>query len=56
MRNVSDKMFRENKNIFYVQKLFSINHAVYGIMCQNIVDREWLQKTKQQGACTLHAE
>jgi hypothetical protein len=56
MRNVSDKICRENQNISYVQQLFSKNRAVYGIMCKNIADRERLQTIQQHGVCAFHAE
>jgi len=32
MRNVPEKSCRENQNTFYIQKLFSENYVVYGIM------------------------
>jgi hypothetical protein len=45
MRNFSDKSCRENKNTFYVEKLFSGNHAVYDIMSKNVVEpeRSWIK-------------
>jgi len=41
LRNVSDKICRENQNIYFVfSKFFSSeNCAVYEIMWKNIVDR-----------------
>jgi hypothetical protein len=34
MRDVSDKICRENKITFYIQSLFSENRAVYEILCK----------------------
>jgi hypothetical protein len=41
MRNVSDKICRENQNMFYVQELFPDNRAVYEIMWKNMVELDW---------------
>jgi hypothetical protein len=39
MSNVSDKICREkSKHIFYFQKLFPENRAVYEIMWKNMVE------------------
>jgi len=37
--NVSDKICREKQNAHFVFNNFVLNHAVYEIMCKNIV--EW---------------
>jgi hypothetical protein len=38
---VSDKVFRENQNTYYVQLLFSFeNPVVYETMWKNIVERD----------------
>ena len=48
MRNVSDKLFRENQNThFVISKFFSLeNRAVYEIMWKNIIERGRLKMTK----------
>ena len=57
MRNVSDKMFRENQNTRFVSNnviLFFENHAVYDINLENIVEPGRPQMTIQHGACAFH--
>jgi len=45
MRNVSDKICRENQNTFCVQELFfPENSTVYEIMWENIVEPGWPQR------------
>jgi hypothetical protein len=45
MRNVSDKLWTENQNTFYVQQLYSENLALYEKMWKNIVQPERPQLT-----------
>ena len=41
MRNISDRICRENQNThFYVQSFFSENRAVYEIMWRNMVETD----------------
>jgi hypothetical protein len=57
MRNISDKIFRENQNTFYVQWLFSENRAVYEIKSKIMVESERPQMTEmttQYGAYALY--
>jgi hypothetical protein len=45
MENVSDKSFRENRNIFDVQQHFSEKCSVYETMLRILVDADWPQMT-----------
>jgi len=45
MRNVSDKICRENQNTYFVFSFFFQNPAVYEIMLKNVVERGRLQMT-----------
>jgi hypothetical protein len=38
MRNVLDKINRENQKAFYVQQLFSEDRTLYEIMPKNLVE------------------
>ena len=45
MKNASDKIRRENQNVFYIQWIFPENRAVYEIMWKIIVEPEKPQMT-----------
>jgi hypothetical protein len=46
MRNVSDKVFRENQNTYSVfSKSFFENYFLYEIMWKNVVERDKPQMT-----------
>ena len=54
----NEKCFRQKlyrKNTFYVQLLFSENHAIYDTMSKEVVESERLWLTTQYGAYALHA-
>jgi hypothetical protein len=55
MRNVLDKICRENQNTHYTQYVFSENRAAYEIMPKNMMEHEGLKMTSQYGAYALHA-
>ena len=58
MRNVLDKICRENQNTHYTkdtQYLFSENRAAYEIMPKNVMEHEGPEMTSQYGAYALHA-
>jgi hypothetical protein len=42
MKNVSEKISRENQNTFYVQNVFYKNRAVYETMWKNMVETDRL--------------
>jgi hypothetical protein len=52
---VYTKIVDNNKHTFYVQKTFSENRAVYGIMSKNTLEPERPQITIYYGAYALHA-
>jgi hypothetical protein len=60
MRNISDKICRENQNTHFTFNCFSSpppspeNRAVYEIMWKNMVDPERPQMAIQYGACAFH--
>ena len=55
-RNVLDKNFRENQNIYFKFNTFSPeNRAVYEIMWKNRIQPDRQGIITQYGACTLHA-
>ena len=45
MNNLSDKSCRENQNTHFMFHISFFNHAVYEIMCKNIVEPGRLQMT-----------
>jgi hypothetical protein len=57
MRNVLDKICRENQNTHFVINIFFFfeNRDVYEIMSKNMVVLEGPQITSQYGAYELHA-
>ena len=56
MRNVSDKIFRENQTTHFVfNNFFSLpeNRAVYEIMWKNIAETDRPQKMRMRIACWI---
>jgi hypothetical protein len=56
MRHFSDKLCKENQNIFYVQCLFSRKSAFYEIMWKNSVEpsRPKMKVRRMRIACWIH--
>jgi hypothetical protein len=55
MRNIFDKISRENQNTYFrLNNFFSENRAVYETMSEPLVEPERLQMTTQHGAYVLH--
>jgi hypothetical protein len=50
IKNIWNKICRENRNTFYFQLLFPENHVVYEIMSTHVVETG----RKQYGACAWH--
>jgi hypothetical protein len=56
MRNISDKICKENENTnFMLNNFFSGNRAVYETMWKIMAKPDRPQMTTQYGACALHA-
>ena len=53
MRNVSDKVCRENWNTLYVQNIINKNHAVNEIMRKNMAEPDRPQIWEYNMACAL---
>jgi hypothetical protein len=56
MENISDKICRENQNIYFMfNKFFPENHAVFVTIRKNTVQPDRPQMTIKYGACALQA-
>jgi hypothetical protein len=57
MRNVSDKICKENQNTHFIfNNFFFYSRAIYEKMWKIIVEPDMPQLTVLYGACALHAD